>query len=167
MVLLYLSSRWFHGVCTPESERQEPPDHVMTSADMIRVGPLRRTDWPICCVREQISSEQSQDMSGEADDWGVCADMIRVGPLRRIDRALLGHSLHSNARNKSEAAHELEEMLRQATSISETAVLKAELAQVQYHDVTLVSCQAGPAASCLLRQATSMSERAGLKAELA
>ena len=56
--------------------------------------------------------------------------MIRVGPLRRIDRALLGHSLHSNACNKSEGAHELEEMLRQATSISETAVLKAELAQV-------------------------------------
>ena len=56
--------------------------------------------------------------------------MIRVGPLRRIDRTLLGHSLHSNARNKSEAAHELEEMLRQSTSISETAVLKAELAQV-------------------------------------
>ena len=59
--------------------------------------------------------------------------MIRVGPLRRMDRALLGHSLHSTARNKSEAAHELEDMLRQATSISETAVLKAELALVDCH----------------------------------
>ena len=72
--------------------------------------------------------------------------MIRVGPLRRIERALLGHSLHSNARSKSEAAHELEEMLRQATSISETAVLKAELAQVPSHADCTQTCQAHAAA---------------------
>ena len=59
------------------------------------------------------------------------ADMIRVGPLRRIDRALLGHSLHSTARNKSGAAYELEEMLRQATSPAERSALQAELAQAR------------------------------------
>ena len=57
--------------------------------------------------------------------------MIRVGPLRRIDRALLGHALHANARNKSEAAHELGEMLKQSTSPSEIAVLQTELARVR------------------------------------
>ena len=62
----------------------------------------------------------------------ACADMIRVGPLRRIDRALLGHSLHSSGRAKSsEAVHELTEMLRQCTSPSEEAILKAELAQAR------------------------------------
>ena len=77
--------------------------------------------------------------------------MIRVGPLRRIDRALLGHSLHSNARNKSEAAHELGEMLRQANSISETAILKAELAQVEHHtNCVLVSESSG----CLDQQSS-------------
>ena len=66
--------------------------------------------------------------------------MIRVGPLRRIDRALLGHALHSNARNKSEAAHELGEMLKQSTSLSEIAVLQTELAQVRLHIMQQHAC---------------------------
>ena len=66
--------------------------------------------------------------------------MIRVGPLRRIDRALLGHALHSNAHTKSEAAHELGEMLRQSTSPSEMAVLQTELARVRPHVMQQHAC---------------------------
>ena len=66
--------------------------------------------------------------------------MIRVGPLRRIDRALLGHALHSNTRNRSEAAHELGEMLKQSTSPSEMAVLQTELARVRQHVVQEHAC---------------------------
>ena len=69
--------------------------------------------------------------------------MIRVGPLRRIDRALLGYALHSNARNKSEAAHELGEMLKQSTSPSEMAVLQTELARVGLHVIQEHACVTG------------------------
>ena len=58
------------------------------------------------------------------------ADILRVGPLRRISRELLPHSLHSTAGKRSEAAHELEAMLKEATSVAEQNVLKDELARV-------------------------------------
>ena len=54
-----------------------------------------------------------------------------MGPLKRIDRFLLPHSLHSTAGKCSEAAKELEEMLRAATSVAEAAAINAELAQVE------------------------------------
>ena len=57
------------------------------------------------------------------------ADLVRVGPVRRMDRALLPFSLHSTARGRSEAAAELEDMLRGATSPAEAAIIRTELAQ--------------------------------------
>ena len=68
----------------------------------------------------------------------LCADILRVGPLRRIDRSLLGVSLHSTTGKRSEAAQELEAMLKEATSISEQNVLKDELARVPHYAPTLV-----------------------------
>ena len=87
--------------------------------------------------------------------------MIRVGPLRRIDRALLGHALHSNARSKSEAAHELGEMLRQSTSPSEMAVLQTELARVglpvmQEHACMTWAWHASAPQLCLWQQSIFM-----------
>ncbi|BDA40874.1 Protein ZGRF1 [Coccomyxa sp. Obi] len=58
-------------------------------------------------------------------------DLLRVGPLRRIDRSLLAYSLHSTAGKRSEAAQELEAMLKEATSVSEQKILRDELAEVR------------------------------------
>lgn len=57
-------------------------------------------------------------------------DLLRVGPLRRIDRSLLAYSLHSTAGKRSEAAQELEAMLKEATSVSEQKILQDEFAEV-------------------------------------
>ena len=66
---------------------------------------------------------------------GCPLDLLRVGPLRRIDRSLLAYSLHSTAGKRSEAAQELEAMLKEATSVSEQKVLKDELAEVSLYVV--------------------------------
>ncbi|KAK9800288.1 hypothetical protein WJX73_004434 [Symbiochloris irregularis] len=56
-------------------------------------------------------------------------DLLRVGPLRRIDRRLLAHSLHATQVTKgpSEAVSELQAMLQEAISPSDTASIQAEL----------------------------------------
>ena len=69
----------------------------------------------------------------------LCTDVLRVGPLRRIDRSLLEVSLHSTAGKRSEAAQELEAMLKEATSVSEQNILKDELARVPLFSTTLCS----------------------------
>jgi hypothetical protein len=58
--------------------------------------------------------------------------MLRVGPLKRIDRSLLPYSLHSSAAKCSEAAKELEDMLKAASSVSEAACINEELARVSH-----------------------------------
>lgn len=61
-----------------------------------------------------------------------CTDFLRVGPLRRISRRLLGQSLHaSESRATATAAAELREMLKEAGSPAEKAVIQAELAAAE------------------------------------
>lgn len=69
------------------------------------------------------------------------ADFLRVGALRRIDGRLLGNSLHccGAGPSRSDAAAELADMLKAATSPAEAAVLRAELAQARSH-LSNVAC---------------------------
>lgn len=61
-----------------------------------------------------------------------CTDFLRVGPLRRVSRRLLGQSLHaSESRATATAAAELREMLKEASSPAEKAVIQAELAAAE------------------------------------
>ncbi|KAL4457552.1 hypothetical protein ABPG75_012417 [Micractinium tetrahymenae] len=61
-----------------------------------------------------------------------CTDFLRVGPLRRVSRRLLGQSLHaSESRATATAAAELREMLKEAGSPEEKAVIQAELAAAE------------------------------------